>query len=67
MVISRRRFAQNGKEMYRNKKARGEGTKLLFLFIKYAKSVPLSRLLRRKSLTPYCVSAVMKICSTAND
>ena len=43
MVISHRRFAKNGKETYRNKKARAKGrAELLFGFIKYAKIVALS-------------------------
>jgi len=49
MVISRRRFADNGKEMHREKKAREWRTKLLFLFVKYAKFVALSLLSRRTS------------------
>ena len=37
MVVSRRTFAQNGKEMCRNKKKAREGrAKFLFLFMKYA-------------------------------
>ena len=54
MVISRRRFAENGKEIDRNnnnnkKKAREGRAKLLFLFIKYAHSVALSPPSRRRS------------------
>ena len=39
MVISRRRFAENLKEMHGLKKARAGRAKLLFLAIKYAKNL----------------------------
>ena len=52
MVISRRRFAENGKEMYGNKKKAREGlSKLLFLVIKYAKFVVVSLPWRRRRRT----------------
>ena len=49
MVISRRRFVENGKEMYRTNKAREGRAKVFFLFIKYAKFVGLSLPSRRIS------------------
>ena len=49
MVISRPRFAKDGKEMYRNEKAHEGRAKILFLFIKYAKFVALLLLSRRRS------------------
>ena len=50
MVIPRRRFAENVKEMYRNRKKHVQI--FCFLFIKYAKFVALSLPSRRRSLTP---------------
>ena len=49
MVISRRRFAENGKEMSEIITAREGRAKALFLFIKYAKFVALSLPSRRRS------------------
>ena len=60
MVISRRRFAENGKEMYRNKKRAREGrAKLLFLFVKYANYVALSPPSRRTLKLPNNLRALM--------
>ena len=57
MVISCRRFAENRKEVYRNKKKAREGrAKLLFLFIKYVNFVALSPPSRRRSLNSLIVS-----------
>mgnify|MGYP007058655221 CR=1 FL=1 len=54
MIIWRHKFAEKGKEMYRNKKKAHEGrAKLLFLFIKYAKFVVLPLPSRRRFYTPY--------------
>jgi len=50
MVIPRRRFAENEKEMYRNRKKHVQI--FCFLVIKYAKFVALSLPSRRRSLTP---------------
>ena len=47
MVISRRRFAENVKEMHGIKKACEGRAKLLFLSIKYANFVALSLQSRR--------------------
>ena len=41
MIISRRRLAENVKEIYRNKKVREGRAKLVFEFVKYAKFVAL--------------------------
>ena len=37
LAISRRKVAENVKEMYKNENARAERAKLLYLLIKYAK------------------------------
>ena len=51
MVISRRRFAENEKDMHKNKKKARDGrANVLFLLIKYANFVESFLPLRRRSV-----------------